>query len=414
MNHSQNGAQPKAKSKIDLASSSKAPGKLKSSSQRETSDTNLSFREGSKSQLQLAKFLRKKLRWQKIHWELIVLIAPLAMLIFLLVSDGTTVHVLKAQFAGSLEQATSEYAEALKIRKDPELLVEKAWMEKANGDSEAENEDLIAASRAGARSSDISYDMAVVRANREGIDSKTLGLLRETASLAINHLRRFQLDVTDDAMNLNRSIYSLVACGEYKTASAILKTAAHSRYGDGDKLFFGGVLARETGSIEDAEANLDLSTGETNLDYSYDPQCFEALLSLDKGDPTAAAEHLSSIYSSSSRTVYPSWLMGYTEAWIALEKKDFKKADTETTKIIRTFTENERPGIVGLNSLAASYLLKAHILEQRGDKAQAVINFANFTELKRKGVTGKLLIPKPYRTWINADLKNAAPRGKAP
>jgi hypothetical protein len=352
---------------------------------------------------QKAILKKKKLSWRNIPWELLILLSPLLLFVALLAADPTAIHLLQAQYARTDAQQIDQYTAALKIRKDPEVLVQRAWA-KYYTDYAGEFSDLEEARLLGAESGTIIYEMAVARAHDQGIDDRTIGLLCDSGKQSIKHFNKFPVDVTEDATTFNRTIYGLIACGKFKDAEKFLKTPPHTFYGNGERTLFGALLKREAEDFNGASTDLSECAGEMHPVYAAEPACFQALMALDVKDPKNASEWLN--YSSNFKIRSYDWLVDYIAAWTAFENGDLKGAQLKSTGVINYLTDS-RPAIVGLNGLAASHLLKANVLKKQGRIQQATIEFARFTECKNKGYTGKVLIPKPYRAWIAATHPNS-------
>jgi hypothetical protein len=319
------------------------------------------------------------------------------MLIVLLVTDPTAYRLFQGQFERSELKRLDILTSVLNVRKDPEVLVQRAWAN-YSGDTAAQLSDLREATRLGANSGPITWYMASARANAIGVDSETVGLLRESARQSIKHFQAFPVDVTSDATSFCRSVYGLIACGEFKEAESLLKTPPHTFYGKGERALFAALLKREAGDTDGATTDLTESESKMHLNYYNEPPCFQVLMALDAHEGKNAAELLEYFHTYPYRSY--DWLVDYVGAWTAFENGDLKGAHQKAIKVLTSFN-GEQAGIVGLNGLAATHLLEANIFAKQDRMKQAATEFAKYTELKSKGSTGKLLIPMPYRKWID-------------
>ena len=351
-----------------------------------------------RQQSQKSQSKKKKLSWKNMPWEFLILLSPIFMLIVLLVTDPTAHHLFLEQFDESGAKRLNVLDSVLKIRKDPEVLVQRAWANHSK-DTAAELSDLEEARQLGSNSGPITWQMASARANAVGVDKETIGLLRESARQSVKHFQAFPVDVTVDATTFCRSIYGLIACGEFKEAENLLKTPPHTFYGKGERAFFGALLKREAGDTGGATTDLTESETKMHANYYNEPPCFQVLMALDAHEGKNASDLLE--YFNNYRYRSYDWFVDYASAWTAFENGDLKLAHQKAIKTITSFN-GEQAGIVGLNGLAAAHLLEANIFAKEHRMKQASVEFAQYTELKNKGCTGKLLIPMPYRKWIHA------------
>jgi hypothetical protein len=263
----------------------------------------------------------------KMFW---ISLLPIFVFPLLFLADPTSRMYFDARHTEDPEQALRLYDKALAIRRDKEVVLERAETAFENSlldEAERSYSELV---DGGIKRSDPYYYLAVVRANKHAPMSDVLALLRKGATIASRHAS--MIDVltpsSDEPDMLIRCTYSLMLCGDSEAAFKLADSyGGPMRDMDVVKAF----ALRSLGRPGDAERLVkDLSYSRVRI-LDSELYLLRGLLALDRNDFTAAEKNLKWL----ERYDYNNALFPeYFSAAIAFQRGNYDAALKATDKIL--------------------------------------------------------------------------------
>ncbi len=320
---------------------------------------------------------------------------PLALAALCLLVDRAAWPTMKAEYFDHKEAlAIADYSQALKIRRDPEVLLKRADVYEHMRQQAPRIADLQEAVALGINDGQVIYETALARVQTVGIDEKTRRLLRSV----IEHHKVRPFNIFDQPSET--ALYAgeaLIAAGDYRTVFENSQTAPYNTFSQSEQEFFKGIAYRELGQVDKAESMLKMAADNPSpySTFEMNAQAFRVFLALDRGDVKEAAQRYKDVIPADGygwNSVHDS-----VQSWLLYQKGYYKPALAKANQIEHDLSGEYR-SIVSLNALASAHLLKAHIYLQQHKNDLAAVQFELY---KQNPTSGKILIPKPYRKWIN-------------